>query len=51
MLRGIFECLWAGITKPAEIGRELGMEKGEVMKARRRLDRRLARLGKGLNGR
>ena len=51
VLKGIFECLWAGITKPAEIGRELGMEKGEVMKARRRLDRRLARLGKEVNGR
>jgi hypothetical protein len=43
-LRRLFECLWSGITKPAEIGRRLRMEEKAVVRARKRLDRRLARL-------
>jgi hypothetical protein len=41
-LRGLFGCLCAGITKPEEIARRLGMEQREVRNARKRLERRLA---------
>lgn len=41
-LASLFECRWMGMTNPGEIGRRLGMSEVEVMRARRRLDRRMA---------
>ena len=40
-LMRVFDCLWAGMRNPAEIGRRLGMEREAVVRARKRLNRRL----------
>jgi hypothetical protein len=40
-LKELFGCLWAGVKKPAEIARRLGVDPREVIKARKRLDRRM----------
>lgn len=41
-LCGIFECLWLGITRPSEIARRLGIDQREAVRARKRLERKLA---------
>lgn len=41
-LAALFECRWLGLTKADEIGRRLGMSEAEVLRARKRLDRRMA---------
>jgi hypothetical protein len=45
-LKGLFRCLGEGITKPSKIARRLGMDEREAVRARKRLDRRLAEFGK-----
>ena len=42
-LVAVFRCLWAGMTKPAEIAARAGIEEGKVGVLRRRLERRMAR--------
>jgi hypothetical protein len=41
-LLAVFGCLCAGVTRSGEIARQLGMDERAVVRARRRLDRRLA---------
>jgi hypothetical protein len=43
----VFRCLWAGVMKPAEIARRLGMEEKGVAALRKRLERRVAQFGRG----
>jgi len=50
-LRPVFGCLCAGVTKPGEIARRLGMEERAVRNARKRLERRLAEFVRGSGGR
>ncbi len=45
VLADIFGCWWEGIEKPAEVGRRLGLEPAAVVKAGKRLGRRLVRWG------
>ena len=48
--RAVFDCRWEGLTNPAEIAKRLGMDEKAVVRARKRLDRRLAELrGKARN--
>ena len=42
-LKAVFGCWLAGVTKVKEIAGKLGMEEAAVMRAKKRLDRRLAR--------
>jgi hypothetical protein len=50
-LKAVFGCLCAGVTKPGEIARRLGMGENAVTNARKRLDRRLAALCRAKVGR
>ena len=45
-LAALLECRWKGMTDPAEMARELGLSEVEVVRARKRLDRRLAAVSK-----
>ena len=45
-LAALLECRWKGMTDPAEMARELGLSEVEVVRARKRLDRRLATVSK-----
>jgi hypothetical protein len=45
-LKGLFRCLGEGITKPSEIARRLGIDEQEAVRARKRLDRRMAEFGR-----
>lgn len=40
-LKGLFECLWTGVTKASQIAQRLGVQEGEVGRLRKRLERRL----------
>lgn len=40
-LKGLFRCLVDGIRKPSEIAHRLGMAEGDVVRARKRLERRM----------
>jgi hypothetical protein len=48
-LKTVLGCLCAGVTKPGEIARRLGMEEKAVTNARKRLDRRLAAAARGIS--
>jgi hypothetical protein len=49
-LAALLECRWKGLTAPAELARGLGLSEMEVVRARKRLDRRLAAMRKrGMN--
>ncbi len=39
----VFRCLWAGITKPGEIARRVGVQAKKVGVLRERLERRMER--------
>ncbi len=41
----VFRCLWAGITKPAEIARRMAIEPRMVGVLRKKLERRMERFG------
>jgi hypothetical protein len=50
-LQAVFGCLCAGVTRPGEMARRLGMDEGAVVRARRRLVRRLAEFARERNWR
>jgi hypothetical protein len=45
-LRGIFECLCAGVVESKKMARRLGMEVEAVVRGRKKLERRVAEFGR-----